>query len=86
MRADYARQKKEYEQQANKVLERAEELTSLAESDERRALRYDIGEALLEIAVFLTSLYFLSRKNLFPLMGAAIGIIGVLLGLTGLPI
>ena len=74
MRTDYARQKKKYEQQANEIHERAEHITSLAESDERRALRYDVGDGFLEIAVFLATFYFLSRKNLFALMGAAIGI------------
>lgn len=86
MRADYARQKKEYEQETSQSRETAEHATSLSESDERRALHYDVGDGLLEIAVFLTSFYFVSRKNLFPVMGAAVGIAGLLVAFTGLPI
>lgn len=84
--AQAAATKQKYEQQATGFQESAERGTALAESDDRRSQRYDIGEGLLEIAVFLTSFYFLSRKNLFPAMGAAIGIIGILVALTGLAV
>jgi len=36
-----------------------------AEADEHRALRFDIGEGLLEIGLVLSSLYFIARKNMF---------------------
>ena len=37
-----------------------------SEAAERRALHYDLGEGLLEIALVLSSLYFIARKMLFP--------------------
>ena len=44
---------------------------------EHKALYYDIGEGLLEIALVLSSLYFIARKMLFP-------VIGIIAGLGGL--
>jgi len=42
-------------------------------SAEHRALRFDLGEGLLEIALVLSSLYFISRKRLFPVIGIVAG-------------
>ena len=42
------------------------------ELEERRALRFDIGEGLLELGLVLSSLYFLARKNFFPIFGVAV--------------
>jgi hypothetical protein len=84
MRADYAAQKKKYDAQAKDIQESAQALSDQAESDEHHALRYDIGEGFLEIGLVLTSLYFISRKNLFPLLGLAAAMIGGAVALTGL--
>src|ERR1700753_2017343 len=46
MAADYAAQKKKYEEQAKQIQEEAQKGDEAAEADEHRALRYDIGEGL----------------------------------------
>ncbi len=51
---------------------------------ERRALRYDFGEGLLEIALVLSSLYFISRKMLFPVIGIIAGVAGIVMAFRGL--
>jgi len=51
---------------------------------ERRALRYDFGEGLLEIGLVLSSLYFIARRKLFPTVGLIAGITGALAALAGL--
>ncbi len=56
---------------------KAEELEHEVNRAERRADRYDLGEALLEIAVVLSSITLLTRQR-------AYFIFGLLLGLTGL--
>lgn len=84
MLADYASQKKKYEAQAAQIQDEAEKAEQFADADERRALRYDFGEGLLEIALVVTSLYFISHKGMFPVMGIAAGAVGILLALTGL--
>jgi len=62
----------------------AQKATESAEADEHRALRFDLGEGLLEIALVLSSLYFISRKTMFPVMGIIAGIIGAAIAVTGL--
>jgi mannose/fructose/N-acetylgalactosamine-specific phosphotransferase system component IID len=41
-------------------------------------------EGLLEIALVLSSLYFISRKMLFPIIGIISGIIGIAVAASGL--
>ncbi|MGA2398544.1 MAG: DUF4337 family protein [Steroidobacteraceae bacterium] len=53
------------------------------ELEERRALRYDIGEGLLELGLVLTSLYFLARNDFFPIFGVLCAIGGIATGGVG---
>jgi len=84
MLASYAAQEKKYDQQAKEIQEEARKAEQAAEGDERRALRYDIGEGLIEIGLVLTSLYFISRKKMFPAMGIIAGVAGIVFGISGL--
>jgi hypothetical protein len=84
VRADYAAEKQKYDAQAKEIQGTAQDAQDQAESDEHRALRFDIGEGLLEIGLVLTSLYFISRKKMFPALGAAAAAIGSIVALTGL--
>jgi hypothetical protein len=81
---DFAAQKNKYEQQSKRIQDQANQAGEEAEADEHRALRYDLGEGLLEIALVLSSLYFISRKQMFPAIGLAAGVIGIAIALTGL--
>jgi len=82
--ADYAKQKKKYDELAGEIQEQARSAGERAEAAERRALRYDFGEGLLEIGLVLSSLYFISRKRLFPVIGIVAAVGGVVLAVTGL--
>jgi hypothetical protein len=84
MLAEYAGQKKKYEELSGKIQEEAKGADEAAEADEHRALRYDVGEGLLEIGLVLSSLYFISRKKMFPVLGIVAGIAGAAIALTGL--
>src|SRR5215472_3925891 len=86
MRSDYAAQEKKYEAQATEIQESAQRAAEQAEADERRALRFDIGEGLLEIGLVLASLYFISRKKMFPVLGSAAGLVGGIIALTALAV
>ncbi|SPE37153.1 conserved hypothetical protein [Candidatus Sulfopaludibacter sp. SbA3] len=83
MLADYAAQKKDYAQRADVIQKKAESFDALAETDENRAFRYDVGEGLLEIGVVLSSLYFISKKKMFPVMGVTAGVGGILIATSG---
>ena len=84
MANDYASQEKKYDQQGKQIQEEAQGADEAAEADEHRALRYDLGEGLLEIGLVLSSLYFISKKKMFPAMGLIGGIAGVVIAATGL--
>ena len=53
------------------------------EKEEKRALRFDIGEGLLELGLVLCSLYFLARNGLFPIFGTLSAVAGIALGIWG---
>ncbi|MGD0491163.1 MAG: DUF4337 family protein [Steroidobacteraceae bacterium] len=53
------------------------------ENEENRALKFDIGEGLLELGLVLCSLFFLSRNVFFPVFGTLAAVAGVALGLWG---
>jgi hypothetical protein len=82
--AKYVAQEKDYDARGKKIQAEAERDDSAAEAAEHRALRFDLGEGLLEIALVLTSLYFISRKRLFPVIGIVAGIAGAAIAVTGL--
>jgi hypothetical protein len=83
MLTEYAGQKKKYEEQSQKIQEEAKGADEAAEADEHRALRYDVGEGLLEIGLVLSSLYFISRKGMFPVLGVIAGVAGAGIAITG---
>jgi hypothetical protein len=55
--------------------------SSLAET---KALRYDLGEGLLELGLVMTSLYFLARRRFFVALGTIAGFAGTVFGILGL--
>lgn len=61
---------------------RAKEAETVRE--ERRALRLDIGEGFLELGLVLSSLYFLSKRRFFPVIGGLAAVVGTALGIAGL--
>jgi hypothetical protein len=79
-----ADQKKRYEKEAKDLKESAEKSESSVKAAEARALRFDYGEGLLEIALVLSSLYFISKKKMFPAMGIIAGLTGAVIAITGL--
>ena len=81
--ADYAEQEKKYDHEAQEIQSQARAADEAAEHAEKKALRFDIGEGMLEIALVLSSLYFISRKRMFPAMGMVAGIAGVGTAITG---
>jgi hypothetical protein len=84
MLADYGSQKKKYAKQQDEISAEAQKAQEEAERDEHRALRYDLGEGLLEIALVLSSLFFISRKKMFPALGVIAGLTGIVIASTGL--
>jgi hypothetical protein len=80
----FRRDQARYDKDSKETLAQAQEKEAEASRVERRALRFDFGEGLLEIALVLSSLYFISRKSLFPVIGIVAGIAGVAIALAGI--
>jgi hypothetical protein len=59
---------------------KARELEAEVTLAERRASRYDLGEALLQIAVVACSITLFTRRKTFFIAGVACGVIGALIG------
>jgi Domain of unknown function (DUF4337) len=72
-----------YAADAEKIQEDARAKDKETEVEERRALRFDIGEGLLELGLVLCSLYFLARKLFFPVFGVLSAVAGTALGISG---
>src|SRR5579871_5132733 len=70
-----------YTAQSADLQEKAKQKTEESEAAERRALHYDLGEGLLEIALVLSSLYFISRKMLFPVISVISGVAGLIVAI-----
>jgi len=72
-----------YAREAGEIQKAAEEKESATRRAEARALRFDLGEGLLELGLVLSSLYFLSRKRLFPVAGVVAALAGTVLAALG---
>jgi len=78
LKAESARYAKDAEDIQKEAKQREQE-TELAE---HQALRFDLGEGLLELGMVLSSLYFLSKRKFFPILGGIAAILGTGFGLS----
>jgi hypothetical protein len=72
-----------YSDEAKDIKKEAEAKDDEQKIQEKRALRFDIGEGLLELGLVLCSLFFLARKTFFPAFGILAGIAGTAMGIWG---
>jgi hypothetical protein len=72
-----------YAADALKIQDDAHAKDEKSEVEEHRALRYDIGEGLLELGLVLCSLYFLARKSFFPIIGVTAAVAGTVMAIWG---
>ncbi len=81
--ARYKSEKKRYTKESDAAQEDAKKTGEKAEHVETQALRFDFGEGLLEIGLVLSSLYFISRSMLFPVVGAISAALGIAAAISG---
>ena len=60
----------------------ADEFEAEVRLAEAKAVRFDIGEALLQIAVVLSSITLFTRRRAFFLGGLSLGVVGVIVAAT----
>jgi len=75
--------REKYSEEAKDVMKEAQAKDAEQKIEEMRALRFDIGEGLLELGLVLCSLYFLARKTFFPVLGLVASAAGTVLGVVG---
>jgi len=80
-RLETAREK--YAADAKDLQKEAEAKDAEQKVEENRALKFDIGEGLLELGLVLCSLFFLARKIFFPMLGVLTSIAGTAMGIWG---
>lgn len=75
-------QREKYLKDGEELQEKAKEKDGETVRDESRALRFDLGEGLLELGLVLSSLYFLGRQKFFPVIGTVAAVGGSLTALS----
>src|SRR5258707_2291274 len=79
----YTRQSAHYAEETKEIEKEARIKHEETTREEGRAVRLDIGEGFLELGLVMSSLYFLSKRKFFPVLGVTAAVIGTLLGAAG---
>ena len=83
LRAKYRKGVERYATDKDEISEKAQELEKERDLYQRRADHFDAGEGILEFALIICSLTLLTDKKFFWFSGIAIGVVGVIVALTG---
>ena len=83
VREKYKNEADRYTKEQAGIEEQAKDLEAEAARAQRKADRYDLGEVFLEIALVITSLALLSRKQIFWFLGLLSGVAGLAIAATG---
>jgi hypothetical protein len=65
---------------------KAKDLEEKVEMAEAKASHFDLGEALLQISVVLSSITLLTKKNAYFFLGLALGVAGLIVAALGVAI
>jgi hypothetical protein len=79
----YTKQSSHYTEETRDIEKEARAAHAETGREEARAGRLDLGEGFLELGLVMSSLYFLSKRKLFPVIGITAAAIGTLLGVLG---
>jgi hypothetical protein len=79
----YTKQSTHYAEETKEIDKEARLKHDETVREEGRAVRLDIGEGFLELGLVMSSLYFLSKRKFFPVIGFTAAAIGTVLGVMG---
>ena len=82
--AEYKAHMQKWNQELADEQQKAHDLEHEVSQAERRADRYDLGEALLEIAVVLSSITLLTRQHTYFILGLLLGLVGLVAAASAL--
>lgn len=83
LRDKYSQEAARYKDEQKKIADTAHELEAEVGVERDRANRFDLAEVFLEVGLVITSITLLSGRRLFWLLGIALGVIGVVISVTG---
>ena len=79
----YAKDHAQYKEELEDLKKEAEKKNAEGGLAHKKAGYFDLSEGILEIGLVLTSLYFLSHKKFFPVLGLAAAVSGIAIGVLG---
>ncbi len=82
--AEYAAHQEKWKDELAEEQKQAHEFEAEVRHAETQASRYDLGEALLQIAVVLCSITLFTRRRLYFVLGLSIGAAGLLFAASAL--
>ncbi len=82
--AEYAAHQEKWKDELAEEQKQAREFEAEVRHAEAQAGRYDLGEALLQIAVVLCSITLFTRRRLYFVLGLSIGAAGLLFAASAL--
>ena len=82
-REKYSGEASRYKDEQKEIEDKARELEAEVGTERNRADRYDLAEVFLEVGLVITSITLLSGRRVFWLAGILLGIIGIVLAVTG---
>ena len=78
LKAKYAQRTAKWDEDLKEGADKAREQEAEGRLAEHRADRFDLGEAMLEIGLVITSITLLTSKRLYALLGGVFGVVGIL--------
>ena len=79
----YSKKHDEYQHELGELKTEAGAKVKESTVVEKKAFYFDFAEGILEIALVMSSLYFIAHKRLFPIFGIFFGLLGIIIGMMG---
>jgi Domain of unknown function (DUF4337) len=76
-KAQFEKESERYDQEKEKLQEEARKLEEEVKIQQVKGDRFDLGEALLEIALVITSITLLTKRRVFWQLGLLLGAVGI---------
>ena len=76
-KAQFEKESERYDREKDKLQEDAHKLEEEVQVQQRKGDRFDLGEALLEIALVITSITLLTKRRAFWQFGLLLGALGI---------
>ncbi len=83
LREKYSSEAERYKDDQQEIQDKANEMEAEVATERNRADRYDLAEVFLEVGLVITSITLLSGRRLFWMLGILLGVIGIVLAVTG---